>query len=110
LSFKLPLALILLQYAAFSQSSVHDLKFNTLAQKWDEAIPLGNGMIGALIWQKEDNLRFSLDRADLWDRQYGRQTTAACHHGKATTTMTLILNLVTGQLTAPITWKMLQFI
>lgn len=30
-------------------------------------MPLGNGWLGALIWQKDGNLRFSLDRADLWD-------------------------------------------
>nr|WP_233164048.1 glycoside hydrolase family 95 protein [Snuella sedimenti] len=45
----------------------HDLVSTTLAKSWDEGIPLGNGMIGALVWQKEDKLRFSLDRADLWD-------------------------------------------
>jgi alpha-L-fucosidase 2 len=45
----------------------YNLKFPRLASSWDEAIPLGNGMLGALIWQKEDHLRFSLDRADLWD-------------------------------------------
>jgi alpha-L-fucosidase 2 len=45
----------------------HDLKFNTLASVWDEAIPLGNATVGALIWQKDGKLRFSLDRADLWD-------------------------------------------
>jgi alpha-L-fucosidase 2 len=44
-----------------------DLYFNQLPIKWEEAIPLGNGMLGALIWQKGDKLRFSLDRADLWD-------------------------------------------
>lgn len=43
------------------------LKFNKLASTWDEAIPFGNGMLGALVWQKENNLRISLDRADLWD-------------------------------------------
>jgi len=48
-------------------SSKHDLHFTTLAKSWDEAIPLGNGLIGALIWQKGGTLRFSLDRADLWD-------------------------------------------
>ncbi len=32
-------------------------------------MPLGNGMIGALVWQKGDKLRFSLDRADLWDER-----------------------------------------
>lgn len=50
-----------------SLSSGHDLEFNTLATRWDEAIPQGNGMLGTLIWQKGENLRFSLDRADLWD-------------------------------------------
>lgn len=46
-----------------------NLTFNKLADKWDEAIPLGNGMLGALIWQKNDKLRLSLDRADLWDER-----------------------------------------
>lgn len=44
-----------------------DLKFTALATRWDKAIPLGNGMLGALIWEKNGRLRFSLDRADLWD-------------------------------------------
>lgn len=47
----------------------HDLQFQTLAQRWDEALPLGNGMVGNLIWQKNGKLRFSLDRADLWDQR-----------------------------------------
>lgn len=51
----------------FAQPAKHDMHFDTLAKRWDEAIPLGNGMIGALIWQKSDHLRFSLDRADIWD-------------------------------------------
>jgi alpha-L-fucosidase 2 len=45
----------------------HNLKFTELATTWDEAIPLGNGLLGALIWQNGDHLRFSLDRVDLWD-------------------------------------------
>lgn len=32
----------------------HDIHFNSLAKTWDEAIPLSNGMLGALVWQKED--------------------------------------------------------
>lgn len=43
------------------------MHFDRLASHWDEAVPLGNGMVGALIWQKADRIRFSLDRADLWD-------------------------------------------
>ena len=45
----------------------HNLVFDSLAKRWDEAIPLGNGWLGALIWQKNDKLRISLDRVDLWD-------------------------------------------
>src|SRR6218665_3866500 len=45
----------------------HDLQFDSLATVWDEAIPLGNGTVGALIWKNNDHLRFSLDRADIWD-------------------------------------------
>ncbi len=67
LKIKLLIAFIILQLTASAQPSVYDLHFDTLATQWDEAIPLGNGMIGALIWQKEGQLRFSLDRADLWD-------------------------------------------
>jgi alpha-L-fucosidase 2 len=40
-----------------------------LPTRWDEAIPLGNGKLGALVWQKNGRLRMSLDRADLWDNR-----------------------------------------
>ena len=62
--------LLLVIAAGKSQPAAHhNLQFNTLADKWDEAIPLGNGMLGALVWQKEAALRLSLDRADLWDER-----------------------------------------
>lgn len=64
LAFFLPCCAILAQ-----PQPKHDLHFSNLAKSWDEAIPLGNGMVGALIWQKEGRLRFSLDRADLWDER-----------------------------------------
>lgn len=47
----------------------YNLSFDKLASKWDEAMPLGNGMLGALVWSKNDKLRLSLDRADLWDER-----------------------------------------
>lgn len=54
--------------SAFAQPTPqHNLVFDSLAKRWDEAIPLGNGWLGALIWQKENKLRLSLDRVDLWD-------------------------------------------
>ena len=49
------------------EPSDSDLVFNDLASVWDEAMPLGNATVGELVWQKGDNLRFSLDRIDLWD-------------------------------------------
>ncbi len=50
-------------------TSAHNLVYDQLATTWDEAIPLGNGEIGALIWNNDGNLRFSLDRVDLWDER-----------------------------------------
>ena len=50
-------------------ASGSDLHFSTLSTTWDEAMPLGNAVVGALIWQKGDRARFSLDRIDLWDQR-----------------------------------------
>ncbi|MCC6234888.1 MAG: glycoside hydrolase N-terminal domain-containing protein [Verrucomicrobiales bacterium] len=36
---------------------------------WDEAVPLGNGLLGALLWGDGQRLRLSLDRGDLWDER-----------------------------------------
>ncbi|MDD4821959.1 MAG: hypothetical protein PHI48_05310 [Bacteroidales bacterium] len=47
--------------------SAYDLRFNDLATTWDEGMPLGNAVVGSLIWEKEASLRMSLDRIDLWD-------------------------------------------
>ncbi|MBL7851600.1 MAG: hypothetical protein JNN04_11910 [Cyclobacteriaceae bacterium] len=54
-------------YASGQTAFRHDLQFKALPSRWDEALPLGNGMVGALIWEKDGKLRLSLDRADLWD-------------------------------------------
>lgn len=64
LYFLLPVAT-----ASAQPKPAHNLHFNKLASRWDEAMPLGNGMLGALVWQKDGNLRLSLDRADLWDER-----------------------------------------
>lgn len=48
-------------------SSPYDLQFPALATTWDEGIPLGNAVVGALVWQRDSCLRLSLDRNDLWD-------------------------------------------
>lgn len=36
---------------------------------WDEALPLGNGLMGGLLWGEKDLIRLSLDRGDLWDER-----------------------------------------
>jgi len=36
---------------------------------WDEAIPLGNGAMGVLLWGDQTALKLSLDRGDLWDER-----------------------------------------
>jgi alpha-L-fucosidase 2 len=45
----------------------HGLHFDTAVTVWDEALPLGNGILGALVWGDGHPLRVSLDRTDLWD-------------------------------------------
>ena len=50
-----------------AQDRKHNLRFDSIPTRWDEAFPMGNGMIGELVWAKNGKLRFSLDRADLWD-------------------------------------------
>lgn len=47
--------------------SEHGLHYDRPAMSWDEAFPLGNGLMGALVWGDGNPLKISLDRADLWD-------------------------------------------
>ncbi|MBO9675107.1 MAG: glycoside hydrolase N-terminal domain-containing protein [Sphingobacteriaceae bacterium] len=69
---KITIVLLLLCFSvsSFAQSlKPYNLSFPKLANRWDEAMPLGNGMLGVLIWEKNNKLRLSLDRADLWDER-----------------------------------------
>ncbi|NQT35869.1 MAG: glycoside hydrolase N-terminal domain-containing protein [Planctomycetes bacterium] len=36
---------------------------------WDEAVPLGNGLTGGLLWGQGNTINLSLDRGDLWDQR-----------------------------------------
>lgn len=48
------------QFITKAQPSIEqDHHFKVLSTTWDEGIPLGNGMVGALVWQKGNNLRMS---------------------------------------------------
>jgi len=46
-----------------------NLKLRAPITSWDEAIPLGNGLLGGLLWGEDHTLRLSLDRGDLWDER-----------------------------------------
>ena len=48
-------------------SPKHGLHFTKPVTVWDEALPLGNGVMGALVWGDGKPVKISLDRADLWD-------------------------------------------
>lgn len=45
----------------------HGLDFKSPVGVWDEALPLGNGILGGLFWGDGNPLKISLDRTDLWD-------------------------------------------
>ena len=66
--FRILLALLFSPLYLLAQpKEEYNLRFDSLAKSWDEGMPLGNGWMGALIWQKGDQFRISLDRVDLWD-------------------------------------------
>ncbi|MCC7192555.1 MAG: glycoside hydrolase N-terminal domain-containing protein [Phycisphaeraceae bacterium] len=44
-----------------------DLHLTAPIDRWDEAIPLGNGLMGTLLWGAKNQIKLSLDRGDMWD-------------------------------------------
>jgi alpha-L-fucosidase 2 len=52
-----------------------NLKLAAPISTWDEALPLGNGLLGALVWGETNLLRVSLDRGDLWDERPSKRFT-----------------------------------
>lgn len=46
-----------------------DLVLKAPIERWDEGIPLGNGMMGLLLWGGGNKINVSLDRGDLWDQR-----------------------------------------
>lgn len=43
-------------------------KWEKSISRWDEAVPLGSGKCGCLCWGGPEEMRFSLDRTDIWDK------------------------------------------
>jgi alpha-L-fucosidase 2 len=57
------------QQAAVIPPADHNLVLAAPIATWDEAVPLGNGLLGGLLWGEKNTLRLSLDRGDLWDER-----------------------------------------
>ncbi|MCL2512625.1 MAG: glycoside hydrolase family 95 protein [Oscillospiraceae bacterium] len=49
------------------------LEFSEPIASWDEALPLGNGQTGMLLWGG-DRIKLSLDRVDIWDNRPAPET------------------------------------
>ena len=69
--FRRGLLFACLVFARWAAAGLPDAALNVkLAapiRTWDEAVPLGNGLLGGLLWGETNLLRLSLDRGDLWD-------------------------------------------
>ena len=55
--------------AALARPDTMKLTLAAPITTWDEALPLGNGLLGGLLWGEGGTLRLSLDRGDLWDER-----------------------------------------
>lgn len=57
----------ILSIAVLASAPETDLRLDAPIERWDEGIPLGNGLMGGLLWGGGNVLKVSLDRGDLWD-------------------------------------------
>ncbi len=53
--------------AALGPAESSNLELAAPIDRWDEAVPLGNGLTGGLLWGGGNAIKLSLDRGDLWD-------------------------------------------
>ncbi len=53
----------------FGGASARLLQLHAPVDRWDEGVPLGNGLMGALLWGSGSTIHLSLDRGDLWDER-----------------------------------------
>jgi len=64
-----PILLATAVVPAAAQDPRSTLRLDAPIARWDEAIPLGNGLLGGLLWGEGRTLKLSLDRGDLWDER-----------------------------------------
>ncbi len=63
------IALLMTLAAGAAPDPSLNIRLTAPIKTWDEAVPLGNGMMGALLWGGDNVLKISLDRGDLWDER-----------------------------------------
>ncbi len=62
------IAHIVFQAPVFAEGvGCYELRMDAPIRTWDEAVPLGNGMLGGLLWGAGNTINLSVDRGDLWD-------------------------------------------
>jgi len=44
---------------------------------WDSGIPLGNGLMGCLVWGEGNTIQFGFDRADIWENRMNAESLKA---------------------------------
>ena len=55
--------------------STYALQIDGDIKRWFEGLPLGNGVMGALLFGSSEKLILSLDRGDIWDRSGSPENT-----------------------------------
>ncbi|MHB9130987.1 MAG: glycosyl hydrolase family 95 catalytic domain-containing protein [Armatimonadota bacterium] len=50
-----------------TQDSPHTIRYQRPPRAWQDGFPLGNGVLGAMVWGDGAPLAFTLDHAELWD-------------------------------------------
>lgn len=47
--------------------SKHRVLSRQSSREWEDGFPIGNGILGAMVWGDGNPLSFTLDRCDIWD-------------------------------------------
>src|SRR5476651_107017 len=78
--FSLIVLLILFTYSIFAQSENLKLWYNKPSEKWTDALPIGNGRLGAMIYGGVNSDHIQFNEQTLWSggpRKYQRDGAAS---------------------------------
>lgn len=89
----------------------HKLQYSSPAQRWVEALPLGNGMLGAMVFSRPDHELIQLNESSFWsgypDDWYNRealsnlpQVRKLLLHGETAEAQKIIEDRMLGKMTA----------